>query len=510
MALSTKQSNGEPDWKDRYYKSLNELEQKEHQWQEDKNALLKNILKLGVSFQGSNEKVNQSLLVLKASLKHSKNAIPFKEIENTVHTILTLDTELEHNSANDEIDNFGYFIEELSKIDHFANTTGITKDKLEQLNNTSQQIQVVDECIANLINVIEDNSSTQTAKSMGFSHTLALLDWISLNDKYQKHLNKLKRQLSELEDESNTAVILKRIAMLISNAYMEVQNEVTEMEAFLKKVTHQLGTISLVIAETQSFHKNSLSNSSSHSKDVTEKLLSMQNDVEQCHSLEQVKSVISDSIDVLQDNMDTYLDSESERVKATVDKNAELKQRLEVMEKETDTLRQTLSEEKQRSSTDALTGIANRFAFDNRLKQEIERYERYRNNLTICLIDIDKFKHVNDTYGHKAGDKVLKIVAEKCNTRIRKSDFFARYGGEEFALILPETTLDNAAKIAEDLRNEIEKSRFHYQGSEVPVTISCGLATFAKNNSSDEVFERADKALYQAKDDGRNLVRFFN
>ena len=118
--------------------------------------------------------------------------------------------------------------------------------------------------------------------------------------------------------------------------------------------------------------------------------------------------------------------------------------------------------------------------------------------------NIDKFKGVNDTYGHKAGDIVLKTVAQKCVSKVRKSDFFCRYGGEEFALILPETNLSAAITVAETLRQSIEKCSFQYGNQNVPITISCGLAEFKTNDTPGAVFIRSDKALYKAKETGRN------
>ena len=143
-------------------------------------------------------------------------------------------------------------------------------------------------------------------------------------------------------------------------------------------------------------------------------------------------------------------------------------------------------------------------AFDERITHEYRRWQRYNNKLTLCLIDIDKFKNVNDTYGHKAGDIVLRTVAGKCISKIRSSDFFCRYGGEEFALILPESNLSAAITVAESLRESIERCSFQYGDKTVPITISCGLAEFKGKDNLDSIFKRADKALYKAKDSGRN------
>lgn len=164
------------------------------------------------------------------------------------------------------------------------------------------------------------------------------------------------------------------------------------------------------------------------------------------------------------------------------------------MEEETERLRACIEVERDKAYNDALTGIPNRMAFDERISHE---YQRYKSKLTLCLVDIDKFKGINDTYGHRAGDIVLKTIAEKCASKVRKSDFFCRYGGEEFALILPETDLSAAITVAETIRASIEKCSFQY--GDKKVTISCGLAEVKGKDTLDMVFQRADKALYKAK-----------
>ena len=122
----------------------------------------------------------------------------------------------------------------------------------------------------------------------------------------------------------------------------------------------------------------------------------------------------------------------------------------------------------------------------------------------MAVWDIDKFKNVNDTYGHQAGDRVLTVVAKLLSQQIRETDFVARFGGEEFVLLMPETPLDQARKVADNLRNSIEACEFHFKDQRVPVTISCGLAEFNDGDKAETVFDRADRALYKAKHSGRN------
>ncbi len=170
-------------------------------------------------------------------------------------------------------------------------------------------------------------------------------------------------------------------------------------------------------------------------------------------------------------------------------------------------LHKRVEDEQSRAQVDALTRLANRLAYDERMQQEFNRWQRYNKPLTICIIDIDKFKNVNDKYGHKVGDKVLRTVAELCDSRVRETDFLARYGGEEFVLLLPETSLEQSITLADNLRKEVEKCNFHYAKDPVAITISCGLAEFKQGDTPDSVFVRADQALYAAKEGGRNQCK---
>ena len=156
------------------------------------------------------------------------------------------------------------------------------------------------------------------------------------------------------------------------------------------------------------------------------------------------------------------------------------------------------------NTIDALTGIYNRRFLESRLKEECERHIRYSRPLSVLMIDIDFFKKVNDTHGHQGGDLVLKNVASKAVTVIRKTDFMARYGGEEFCCILPETDSIAAETVAENLRVSIEQMESHFQDRLIKVTVSLGISSFDPGDSPDTLLNRADEALYQAKRSGRN------
>ena len=166
----------------------------------------------------------------------------------------------------------------------------------------------------------------------------------------------------------------------------------------------------------------------------------------------------------------------------------------------------------QYATLDALTNLNNRRQFETRLSQEIAITKRQGNPLCAMMIDIDFFKKVNDTYGHAAGDEVLRQVAGTIKELLRESDIPARYGGEEFAILLPFTQINEAFTVGERLRKAVEETpvtiyKDTIDEKQISVTISMGLAEYDGKETGEVLFERADKALYNAKAEGRNRVK---
>jgi len=156
--------------------------------------------------------------------------------------------------------------------------------------------------------------------------------------------------------------------------------------------------------------------------------------------------------------------------------------------------------------TDGLTDVSNKKQLDTVLRKEIPRAARHERELSILMIDIDHFKDVNDTYGHLAGDSVLRDLANILQKRLRPDDELGRYGGEEFCAILPETALEGAVKIGEELRRLVEEHAFMVEGEQIKVTISIGVSELQKTMDMKAFYKSADEMLYQAKRSGRNKV----
>lgn len=182
----------------------------------------------------------------------------------------------------------------------------------------------------------------------------------------------------------------------------------------------------------------------------------------------------------------------------------ELSKEIAELKRRTDDLTKLCAEQEARLMVDSLTGCHSRYAYERRLDEEFQRWQRHLQPLTFSLWDIDLFKRVNDSYGHEAGDRLLRAVTELFAHNKRAEDFLARIGGEEFALLLPMTTLEAATTVADKLRCVVEGAEFRHRGDRVRVTMSAGLTDFRPGDTPATVYERADRALYQAKQQGRN------
>ena len=200
------------------------------------------------------------------------------------------------------------------------------------------------------------------------------------------------------------------------------------------------------------------------------------------------------------------LSKDTESVRATSDK---LRSSLEERKREAEQLRKELKIARHEATTDAMTGLANRKAFDDAIRELVARDGISPTGHCLLMADIDRFKNINDTYGHLIGDKVIKFVGKTLLDCVKGKDIVARFGGEEFVILLPDTPLRGALAVAESIRNTVEAGRLVRADTRQPiatVTISIGVACYQSNDSTTTLLARADEALYRAKEGGRNKV----
>ncbi len=161
---------------------------------------------------------------------------------------------------------------------------------------------------------------------------------------------------------------------------------------------------------------------------------------------------------------------------------------------------------KTKALVDSLTGMLNRTAYNMSMEQAVREFKRYEEPTVLAMVDIDHFKSFNDNYGHKVGDCILKSVATSISNSVRPSDLVFRFGGEEFTVLLKKISMDSAKIVSERIRENVEKLKNMHEGQELGVTISLGYTSLNKNDSEITWFDRADQAMYLAKENGRNCI----
>lgn len=161
------------------------------------------------------------------------------------------------------------------------------------------------------------------------------------------------------------------------------------------------------------------------------------------------------------------------------------------------------------ATTDGLTGFVNHKTFYDILEKELWRSRRYGGQISMIMIDIDNLKKINDTYGHRAGDKVIKTISRKIKECVRQIDITARYGGDEFAVILPNTSLGDAIVVAERMVNAVSNSPVSWKKEQIPLSVSIGLGEYDAETTPEDITSYSDEALYTAKQAGKNTIRIF-
>jgi diguanylate cyclase len=336
---------------------------------------------------------------------------------------------------------------------------------------------------------------------------LQLLERLGVPSELHDQVEAIKTALAVPLRDSDLEPMLGRIAELITAMRTRVQSEKAEIESFLQQLTENLRELDNNLQSAVAAHRDTVEDGRALDAEVQVQVQGIEESVQRAQNLDQLKHVVQDRVDTIRRHMDVFRRSEDERIERAEREVEKLNDRLRRLEAESESLRGRIQQERNLALIDPLTEINNRLAYNERIAQEYARWKRYQAPLVFTVWDVDNFKKINDTYGHQAGDKVLKVVAKLLTSQVRETDFVARYGGEEFVILLPETELAHARTVAEKIRMAVEKCEFHYRNERVLITISCGLAVFAGDDEPDSVFARADAAMYRAKAAGRNCCR---
>lgn len=361
---------------------------------------------------------------------------------------------------------------------------------------TEQELYAVADELASLLGLTEPLQPHEVL--------LRLLERLAIPADLAPAVEVIKGTLAEGLRGERVEPTLGAIADLMTAMRSRVQAEKEELEAFLKQLTDNLQELDQSIRSAVTTHRASYQDGMQLHTVIQEQVRGLEDSVEAGNDIDTIKRAVQARLSTIRDHMQVFHRAEEGRIALAEREAAELRDRLAAVEKEAGELRERVQEERRQALIDPLTGIPNRLAYNERVAYEFQRWQRYDHPLVLSVWDIDHFKLVNDTYGHQAGDKVLRVIARLLSKQVRKTDLVARFGGEEFVVLMPETGPRDALRVAEALRLTVGQAEFHSHNQRVSITISCGLAAFRAGDGIESVFARADAALYVAKQGGRN------
>ncbi|MGY2255007.1 diguanylate cyclase [Pseudomonas reactans] len=333
---------------------------------------------------------------------------------------------------------------------------------------------------------------------------LGLLEELSLPERHRPQAEAMRERLAHGLNWYELLPILDDLAVLMLAITDSGQHE---FEAYLKQLNERLEAFQGHLQVASDGHADSRSAARELDTQIREQVDGLQSSVQEAADLDSLKHVLESHLEGLLGTMDEHQQQRDQREQETAARLKGLAERVANMEQEAQGYRDHLEVQRQKALIDPLTGLPNRAAWSERLDQEVNTWHQRGNNLSLAMLDLDHFKRINDGYGHLAGDKVLKIIANVLRKRLRSSDFIARFGGEEFVLLMPNSSLSDALAAGEVLRAAIEACPFHFKGEPVTITVSMGVAQFQPGERSDLALKRADEALYRAKAAGRNQVQ---
>jgi len=315
--------------------------------------------------------------------------------------------------------------------------------------------------------------------------------------------NALAQRLAEVTPDG-WAAFLDSVAHEVAAVVQALRKQRAELEDFLEQVTRQLALLEGFTSWQVTIAKNRRDESAGLERTVESQMGGLQHDVEQTGDLALIKGKVQARLAAVADALHEFRVNEERRDAENEKRAAELSQEVLLLKVRTSELTDLCAAQESRLMVDSLTGAYSRYAYEQRLAEEHQRWQRHRQPLSYTIFDIDRFKLINDRLGHEAGDRLLRAVAELLSRNKRAEDFLARLGGEEFVLLLPMTPLEAAVGVANKLREAVEFAMFQHKGKRERVTISGGVTEFHEGDVPSVVYDRADRALYRAKEEGRN------
>jgi len=435
------------DWKQKYRDSLIEMEAEEVRWRQVEQVLRRLVGRLCAAGMGVNPQLDDELMALAAANRRNADA------------------------------------DELARLAESLTTTVVAVDAVSP--------------VPTITFAATDTHTRLAIKS--------LLERLPVGDGGTSMAPALIAELATAKNDAGVASIITRAADLIHVRSERLAHERLQSAAILGEVTQRLGEMAGYLSDANHANRSRFEDTQSYNDTVMLQVRALSDEVGSASELGVLQALVKARLERVAEHVSNFRAREAVRSLEVNGSAERMRSRIAELESEATELHSKLDSEKQGARVDALTGIANRKSFEERITQDIARRPSAEPPVVMLLWDLDNFKVINDSYGHRAGDLVLRSVAACFLAAVRGNDFVARIGGEEFVMLLGGTKIAQALLIANQVRTAVEALRFHFRGTPVRVTVSCGLAELKEQDGAGTVFDRADSALYRAKQGGKNL-----
>lgn len=330
----------------------------------------------------------------------------------------------------------------------------------------------------------------------------------TLDKKFAKRLDAIVLRIKNVQDTDDISEIRESVFSLIFVYISDTNQDREKVNAFVREVVSKILEIESKLATTVQQTDSMFENNEGFESVLSDQISGLKKTSDVASTLDELKVKVAERLSSIESALETKQAKDRAIKKIAIKNQHAFKTGFTKLKMELDEATRYTEELEQKLNQDQLTGAYNRRAYDKRVEEEMQRYLRYKHVFSLLVIDADKFKNINDSYGHAIGDKCLKEIIKRTIPLLRKNDMLARYGGEEFVVIMPETDHDGAANAAEKIRKTIEKIEFIYKKEKVKVTVSIGVAqSKPEDTNHQQIFERADIAVYKAKEQGRNRVQ---
>lgn len=482
--------------------------------------LQRGILRLALAYHGRSSELDRKLKELGGLIRSGqRDGVLHRLIDEIVGTIVSLNLEpaiasipvtpsaIANTLGAAQPDLFHHFVEhlqlppalllEIERVRKRIVAKGNTAELLEQVEQTSLAISEY---------FLKGNDTKQTLENARQA-LLDLVDRIPVSHNLAAEAAELRRKTAAIVSADELRPCTNGLAQLVAKLRGEMQAELDRLADFLRATVGRMQEFEQVMQRSHELYADCESDALQLSETICVGVREVRHGVNVAASLDELKSLIEDKLETIDNGLAQFVSAQTQRAAAAGDVIERMTHRLKDLEQQATDLREDLEVQHARVLLDPLTGILNRTGYDEIVTKHFARWKRYGGALSLVVIDLDLFKEINDRYGHSAGDKVLATVASKLKDMVRESDVLCRYGGEEFVLLLPETSRSDAHTMLEKLRSHIADCPFRYKDTPVCVTMSSGVAQFHGSDTVEDVFERADQAMYRAKEAGRNCVR---